>query len=359
MRIAIVLVHYHTPELLAAAFEALESAAKADGLELEGVVVDNGSRPEDREILQNGPFRCLVPGSNLGYAGGANLGIRSTSAELVVIMNPDVLVLPGCLAGLVASLESGAWAAGPRFFWDEDRVFLLPPTEKVGRWPALLSILADRSSFLARWARASWRRHARLHWRATRELTSWDLSGALLAVRREAWRRNGPMDEGYRLYFEETDWLQRLSQKGLESRYVPSAEAIHLYAQSTAREGRAGAWFQASSRRFRKRFYGTAFDVLARKIAGGTASPSLPLASATVPCLPESDVWVEVSSGPRGFPAAGRPPGRNTPGDSLFPSHLEQRLAPGRYFVRKVSEASKEGTLKIFDHARRKEPGSD
>ncbi|MCP3967191.1 MAG: glycosyltransferase, partial [Lentisphaerae bacterium] len=127
MKLAVILVHYHSPELARRACEAL--ARDAGEVELETVLVDNGSRPEDLEILESLPARRVDPGGNLGYAGGANAGVRETSADWVAVMNPDVEVLPGCLGALAEALENGAAAAGPRFFWDHGKQYQLPPTE--------------------------------------------------------------------------------------------------------------------------------------------------------------------------------------------------------------------------------------
>ena len=182
----------------------------------------------------------------------------------------------------------------------------------------------------------------------TRELTTWDLSGALLAIRREAWRRIGPMDEGYRLYYEETDWLQRLRRLRREARFVPGAEAIHLYAQSTAREGRAEAWFQASSRRFRRRFHGAAFDSLARHLSRWPPVAPKKVREVDPSTEIDSREWAEVSPSPKGFPAAGRPPGHS--GGPLFSPRLQKRLGQGTYWIRQVSEESRETSLTRYEH---------
>ena len=43
MRLAVILVHYHTPELAAAAVEALRADLTGTGIEVEWRLVDNGS----------------------------------------------------------------------------------------------------------------------------------------------------------------------------------------------------------------------------------------------------------------------------------------------------------------------------
>ena len=88
MKLAVIIVHYHTPELVPGACEALSRDAEASGLELEILLVDNGSRDRDRELWLSVPARRLDPGRNLGYAGGANLGVRESSAEHLVVGLP-------------------------------------------------------------------------------------------------------------------------------------------------------------------------------------------------------------------------------------------------------------------------------
>ena len=314
MRLAIILVHYHTPILAAEAAAALRLDMEKAGIEGEILLIDNGSDPVGREILASLPVRYIDSGENLGYAGGVNLGVSSTEAEVVVLVNPDVLVLPGCLATLLAEIESGTDIAGPLFYWDRGCRLSLPPAEERTRRGELLSLLAWRNEFWALKARHSWRRAARRHWEAPGALPSYDLSGSLLALRRSAWERVGPFDPAYRLFFEETDWLSRARRAGLSARYVPAARAIHLYNQSAGLEPKTREWFEASAERFRRQHYGTWFATLLRGTAEVLPSPWEPTSP---PLLPRAEkgldlaglgrdfpLWVEVSPNPTGFPAA-------------------------------------------------------
>ena len=210
--LTLVVVHYHTPELARVAVEGLLQLARVERVALELVVVDNGSDERGRAVLrslaQAPSVRLLEPGRNLGYAGAANLGLREGAGAVLGVMNPDVVVLPGCLRTLLAELAAGAGVAGPLFHWDEGRRMLIPPAEPRGRLVELLYTLG-RFPRLAPIARRHWRRHARRHWLAREALPSTALIGALLTFRRDAWQVVGGFDEGYRLYFEETDWLVR------------------------------------------------------------------------------------------------------------------------------------------------------
>jgi GT2 family glycosyltransferase len=352
MRVAIVLVHYRTPNLLACAVEALRADLAATGLDAELIVVDNGSDEADRAALARLPVRWFTSPRNLGYAGGVNLGVSKTRADVLLLMNPDVAVLPGCVGTLIDALEGGAGAAGPRFYWERARRLVLPPTEDRSRRSELLRRLATHGDGWAAWTRQRWRRHARRHWLATGTIPSLALSGALLAVRRDVWESVGPFDEGFALYFEETDWLQRLKRQGFTACYVPTAAAVHLYNQSAAREPRAPHWFAESAGRFERRHYGAWFSRLKRLVPDrGTARLTEP--PRLGPGVPEIDLsvalqmrrgalWVEVSPSRLGFPAAAAIIGPDPARTWRLPDEVWHYLTPGAYLVHAVDGKGRE-----------------
>ena len=347
MRLAVVLVHYHTPELAADAVAALRADVASAGIDAEWLLVDNGSDAAARARLDSLPVRRLSPGTNLGYAGGVNLGVSRSSAEALVVMNPDVLVLPGCVPSLLDRLKAGAAVAGPAFFWDRGRRLLLPPAEARSRRQEVLALLAGRDERWAARARRRWRRHARRHWEARAPLASHALSGGLLAIRRDAWDRVGPFDEGFRLFFEETDWLLRARRWGLRSEYVPMAEAVHLYNRSAALEPQAKQWFEESARRFRRLHYGARFtsvlEALDRRMPGrrGPHLPALPVEGLDLTREGRYPLWVELSPTPLGFPAAAeRIAG---PGASWrLPAEIAQRIAGEPWFVQVADRDGRE-----------------
>jgi N-acetylglucosaminyl-diphospho-decaprenol L-rhamnosyltransferase len=336
--LAVVIVHYRAGRLLARAVEAVRIDLAGAGLAAELIVVDNGSSGEERRRLRELPVRVLEARHNPGYGAALNLGARATPARRLIFMNPDVLVRPGCVTGLMEALQ-GAAAAGPRFTWDTDGRLLLPPTERRSRSAELGRRAAGLGRTGERLARRCWRRHARRHWLAREPLRSFDLSGALLAVRRDALEAVGPFDEAFRLYFEENDWLERLRRAGLTAVLVPHAEAVHLYAQSVAAEPRAAAWFAASKARFDRRHYGRWFELLPSRFAGGAPlagerAVALERPRLDLPDSAQGELWVEVSTSPLGFPAAAERLTAESPRAWRLPDRVWARLAPGTYFLR-------------------------
>ncbi|GEM_PF-492419 len=83
----------------------------------EVVVVDNDSPDglaDDIEESHPGA-RVVRAGDNLGYGGGANLGVANSSARRVVLLNSDVAVTSGWLEPLLRALDEPSVAiAAPR-----------------------------------------------------------------------------------------------------------------------------------------------------------------------------------------------------------------------------------------------------
>ncbi|HUP43819.1 MAG TPA: glycosyltransferase [Thermoanaerobaculia bacterium] len=356
MRLSIVLVHYHTPALLSEAVEALRIDLAREGIdvpEAEWLVVDNGSDAAGRTRIKHLGVRRLDPGANVGYAAGVNLGVEAAAGDRLLVLNPDVLVLPGCVGRLAAALEAPGEervaVAGPKFFWDRGERILLPPAEERSRGSELRAVLAGRFAGAARRARARWRRQARRHWLTEEPLPSYSLSGALLLIDRRAWERIGPFDPGYRLYFEEADWLERARRRGLAGRYVPGARAVHLWDQSAGSEPAAPEWFQASARRFRRRLYGRGFtaglEALDRLLLEGGGDvevlPALepselaPIALAGSP----GPFWIEASPNPAGYPAAAERLTETSERAWRWPAEVAERLSRRPWYFT-VSDAA-------------------
>ncbi|MBV8903869.1 MAG: glycosyltransferase family 2 protein, partial [Acidobacteriia bacterium] len=86
----------------------LEALLGQRGVNLDVVVVDNGSTDRTREILQRyrSRLRFIRSNRNLGFARAQNQAIRRTSAPWVLALNPDVLLTPSFVRDLVEAGEA-------------------------------------------------------------------------------------------------------------------------------------------------------------------------------------------------------------------------------------------------------------
>ena len=213
-----VVVHWHNEELLAGLVAAWPRDPR-----FELLVVDNGSSAPLPEGV-----RILRPGRNLGFAGGANLGIAEGRGEILLILNPDAVPEPGALESLLEGFARYPNAAG----------------------------LAPRLLGLAGESQAAWQ---------LRKIPSaWDLllhalplpgssedgpepaagdpveqpAAAALALRRQALEKVGGFDPGFHpAWFEDVDLALRLQESGLVLRYWPAARFRHHLGSTVPRLG--------------------------------------------------------------------------------------------------------------------------
>jgi N-acetylglucosaminyl-diphospho-decaprenol L-rhamnosyltransferase len=229
--VSAVVVNYESGDVLARCVESLLDDGAA-----EVVVVDNGSADGSlRTLRQHVPEAVVVEsGRNLGYGAAANRGVAATSAPVVVVCNPDLLIGRGALAAMADALDEDpdCAAVGPRILTaDGDRY----PSAR--RFPSLL----DAAGHAALGLLAPGNRFTRAYqldrpaW-SEEEPTAVDwVSGACFAVRRSAFEAVGGFDESYFMYVEDVDLCWRLGHAGWTVRYWPAASVTHRQGVSTDR----------------------------------------------------------------------------------------------------------------------------
>jgi GT2 family glycosyltransferase len=214
-RVAAVIVNHETAELtLRSAHAILESRRPVDQL----FVVDNGSRDGSAETIERAlpEARCLKSERNLGFAAGANLGLRSAldaGAELLLLVNSDARIDPDCLGRLARALEADAAVAiaGPA-------ILVAEHPERIESLGLAFSEASGRFRELGSGADA----------RACGEQRSVDaLSACTMLIRRTALEKIGLFDEGYFFGFEDVDLCLRARHAGFHCELVPEAVVWH------------------------------------------------------------------------------------------------------------------------------------
>jgi N-acetylglucosaminyl-diphospho-decaprenol L-rhamnosyltransferase len=218
---AVLLVNHRTPELVERCLDAVERTR--GGLELERVVVDNGA--ESLEALSALPVRLIAENENRGFAAGVNLGMAATEADPVLLLNPDTEVRPGAIAALLAHLEAHphTGVAAPLLVHAGGA----PQANAYRRFPGLGTLFVELCIPVGYALARSPRRHPYALPAGTTGPVA-HAYGAALAIRRSAYERAGPLDEGFFLYLEETEWQRRVRAAGYEVQVVPGAVVEHL-----------------------------------------------------------------------------------------------------------------------------------
>ena len=230
MRISIVIVTYNSRSDIDRCLESLQQHGASAAREV--VVVDNhspdGTAAAIRDRWPSVPV--IDVGANVGFARANNIGVRQTTGDLVLFLNPDTEVRPGAIDRLVAALAArpDAAVAGPRLLDASGR-----PELSFG---SMIGPLAElRQKLLVRGHDRGWpvvtARVRRLT--AVPRDVDWVSGACLLAWRADA-EAAGLFDERYFMYAEDVDLCAAIRARGRKILFVPDAEVIHFRGRSGA-----------------------------------------------------------------------------------------------------------------------------
>ena len=277
MDLSIIIVNYrsasYTLHAVASALEQEVARSDGDGRgEMEVLVIDNGSSPEDAALLEGLPrsVKLIRNGANIGFAAAANQGIREASGKFICLLNPDTHLFPGALKRLLEHLHDHpeVAAAGPRAWWDEERTVLLPLVRLPTPGSMIVESLAGLNYRIGRAFCRLWHHRDLALWQSADPMPIDMLCGACLVIRREILGRVGGFDPAYPLYYEDADWCRRVRRQGYSLAYVPAAEIVHYYnqsAQSVPEESME--WVVRSRRRYLEKEFGRWPAALCERIA--------------------------------------------------------------------------------------------
>lgn len=268
MKVLVVIVNYRTPDLTIDCLKSL--AHEIAQVPTAQVVVTDNCSPDDSVVrigqaIDSMGFsdwcRLMPLPRNGGFAYGNNQAIQpylqsSDRPDYVWLLNPDTLILPGALTELIAFMEShpSVGIAGGRAVNRDMTV-----RRSSFRFHTPLSELENALQF-GPVSRLLHRYVVAPEIPDHPQKVDW-VSGASMMIRQNVFDHIGLLDDGYFMYFEETDFCLRSSRAGFECWYVPQSRIIHLVGQSSGVTGtqrsvkrRPRYWFESRSRFFRKNY---------------------------------------------------------------------------------------------------------
>lgn len=209
--LTVVMLAYGAEEFLG---DAVAAVLGSRSVELELVLVDNGCTTDAVERLPADPrMTVLVPGKNLGFTGGVNLGARSARGDFLALVNSDAIVEPETLAILVEHARDGSVGiAGATILLADD--------------PSRVNSAGNPLHVLGlSWAGGMDRPVS--DFTTTRDVAA--ASGACLVMRTALWEDLRGFPEEYFAYFEDLELSWRCWQRGLKVQVLPTARALHHY----------------------------------------------------------------------------------------------------------------------------------
>lgn len=207
--------------------------------QLEIIVVDNGSETNMIPIWEKkfADCRFIRSETNLGFAGGNNLGIAQATGDYLFLVNNDTEFTPSLVETLTRVLDT------------HPEVAVVSPKIRFFHQPGLIQYAGFTSMnfYTARNKRIGEFEEDLGQYDAKSGYTAF-ADGAAMMVRREAIEAAGLMAEHFFLYYEEMDWCERMRKAGYKIWVEPQALIYHKESVSVGKTSTLKEFFMNRNR---------------------------------------------------------------------------------------------------------------
>ena len=224
MDLVISIVNYNTKNLLQQCLQSIFSSPAR--LKYQVYVVDNHSLDESSKMVESlfSNVFLIRNDQNKGFARSNNQVVRMTNSKYVLILNPDVIVIPGSIDPLVDFMDRypEIGTLGCKLLYPNHSIQF-----SCRRYPNASMILLrglygdslfPHANIFRRYLMADWDHSsiAEVDW----------VMGSCMMLRRKALEETGLFDEGFFMYYEDVDLCLRM-WKDWKVCYYPHSYMIH------------------------------------------------------------------------------------------------------------------------------------
>jgi len=226
LTLSIIVVSFNTRKTTLECLRSIYHETRQTPFEI--IVVDNASHDGSAEAIrvEFPDVELMALGENIGFGRANNLASGLATGYLLLLQNPDTVVLNGAIDTLVSFAEQhpdcGMWG-GRTLFADGT----LNPTScwrDMSLWGLFcqsigLSTLFPNNAFCNSDAYGGWQRDS------IREVDT--VTGCFLLIQRQLWEQLHGFDPAFYMYAEEADLCLRARKAGAHPTIFPHAQIVH------------------------------------------------------------------------------------------------------------------------------------
>lgn len=226
VQLSILICSFNTHDETLACLESVEK--EICNVSAEVIVVDNGSSDGSAEAIRERfpNVRLIASPRNLGFAAANNLAATEAKGEYLLLLNPDTVLLCGCLHNILsfAKTHPTARVYGGRTFFADMSLNRYSCHGAPTLWSQFckgtgLSAVFRNLSFFDPEGLGHWQRDT------VREVDC--ISGCFLLIERSLWNELKGFDLDFFMYGEDTDLCMRARKLGARPLICPDAKLIH------------------------------------------------------------------------------------------------------------------------------------
>jgi len=238
--ISIILVNYNTKEITTSCIRSIFQNTK--GIKFEIIVVDNNSSDGSVEYLKrefNGKIKLIESDVNLGFGGGANIGIKESTGKYVLLLNTDTVILDNTIKNMFDFMEGEEnkdVAVIGVVLIDENGNALQSYGEflpfKVGINEFIFKAFLPKKLNRAILKNEKVEEFKTGLFQNKRFVEVDYIIGADMFIRKDVIDEVGVFDERFFMYFEEADLQLRMKKRGYKIGLIKDGTIIHLESKS-------------------------------------------------------------------------------------------------------------------------------
>lgn len=180
------------------------------------IVVDNGSADHCVEKLVHKEKISIIKNEfPKSFAAAVNQGCRIAKGDLFLLINPDVVITKSALFSLID------------FYIDHPEAAAIVPKLLLLRTPGFINGVGNIVPFF-RWGYDLGLGHLDVG-QFDNMLDVPSACFATVLIPRDKWNEVGELDEGYPMYYEDSDWSYRARGMGYKIVINPKSEIYHAY----------------------------------------------------------------------------------------------------------------------------------
>jgi len=226
--LSIVIVSWNVVNILRENLKAI--LKNTHNISFEIIVVDNNSSDNSSQILVSefSMLKMISNSTNLGFSRACNQGIDVSGGRYILLLNPDMKIMPGTLDGMV-------------FWMDNNNEAMMASCQLLDSVNNNLPIVRSFPSLLDQLAiilkiphifPGVLNKYLKKDFDYNKESEVDSIRGSFFFLRRSAIDKIGKLDENFFIWFEEVDYCRRVRELGFKIFYIPSIKCNDLFGQS-------------------------------------------------------------------------------------------------------------------------------
>jgi GT2 family glycosyltransferase len=232
MEISVVIVGWNAKRYLELCLQSLVDAPPRRSMEV--IVSDNASTDGSAEMIEaRFPWVKIIRNKeNLGFSKGNNVAIRECQGRYIALVNPDVILFPGCLDALADFLDENPKVGnvGPRVLNPD-----MTLQSSCRRFPTLWNNFCSAAGLAGVFKKSKVFAGEHMFYFAHDRTQPVDvIVGCFSMIRRETFDEVGLLDENLFMYGDDVDWCRRCWNAGWQVFFFPGGKAIHDRGKITA-----------------------------------------------------------------------------------------------------------------------------